>query len=1011
MTFLPSRLGRITCALAVSGVALGAANEGSMVVSVTDSKGAPVAGASVTLTSPTQIGAPKVAVTDASGRARFPRLAPGTFKVVVSAKDFESQTRSGLSVMPDQTLTANLKLSLVGSMSVDVVATSAHVDVSTVTTGTQISAKEIEALPMGRNQLATLALAPGVVDVGGNPSLVTGLNRDNFGGNGARNNTYMLDGIDVTSPEAGTGRTQIAPELVQVQDVKTGAITAEYTARAGLFSNVTIKVGGNDFSGGLVYALQPGSMADKVQAGKFDIGERQQSDFTFYSLGPIIKDKLWYVVSYQAVKDETTVKLSPTAASTPDEKRTGVNEDRKSLLAKLTFQPFANDTLSLTYNTNPYSFDNLSNPGVLTRRAAKTEQGGNRFIAHYAHQWDNVFLDIRWAIHNEDNKALARFADGGPQNTLVSTSALTPLQKQLGNSSAMDEREYKKDLKRIDATWVFDAFGQHSLKGGFQWGTEKLTQTIGIGQGANYESFDVATYTWGTVPPGQIKSQAQRALTAINGNPALKAAFVGAGYVPTGTAGVFALTDLNSYVFSEKNPYGGYYAYRFNQQSIASSSPYMDTQGFYIQDQWQLDKFTFSPGIRFDKYAYKADNGASLFNTPYAFAPRVGLTWDVEGNGRSKAYAYWGRYIDPIKLDMVRFTGSLSSSVRTEDVRMLGQWITVNTRGGTKTIDAVFADTFKLPKTDEFRIGYSRELGSNYTLDLTATRRRDYDIVEDWDPTLYTDAGALEDEARSVFKLGSRQSTPYDQLSSRGKLIVDRYRALVIPFSYFAGGGFTGEQNTARVANHQLNFVLANLPGGERTYSSYDITLNRREADNWGGFASVSFVNTKGNSFSSGNADYQGDLAMYDPRLPYTNGNLDGSINWLAKLYGYYRLPKGFLVSGTLQANSGYNYSRSTLVGTRILQAAPSVDDFDKEMLGNLRSPSFNQIDLHVQYNWKLWGRTTGEVFLDIYNAANRQNATDMAEGLNVRAVAPVADTPWRYQAPRRYMFGFRMKY
>lgn len=126
-------------------------------------------------------------------------------------------------------------------------------DVTTVTAGTQLTQEELTSLPMVRSQLATLNLAPGVISVGGNPSLAAGLNRDNFGNNGARNNTYMIDGIDVTSPEAGTYRTTIAPELVASQDIKTGAITADYTARAGLFSNTTTISGTNDWSGGLNY--------------------------------------------------------------------------------------------------------------------------------------------------------------------------------------------------------------------------------------------------------------------------------------------------------------------------------------------------------------------------------------------------------------------------------------------------------------------------------------------------------------------------------------------------------------------------------------------------------------------------------------------------------------------------------------------------------------------------------------------------------------------------------------
>jgi len=1010
MALFSHRLGRAAALIVASGFVAYAAGDGNLTVSVTDASGRALAGASVTITSPGQIGGARTVVTDAAGKARFLRLTPGAFRVQLSATGFQGQSINNVEVQVDQTASVNAKMAPVGGATVEVVAAAAQVDVTTVTAGTQIGQEEIENLPVARNQLATLNLAPGVVSVGGNPSLAVGLNRDNFGGNGSRNNTYLVDGIDVTSPEAGTSRTQIAPELIQVQDIKTGAITAEYTARAGLFSNVTTKVGSNDFSGGVAVGYQAASLNDKVKSGKFDIGERAIQDFSVWAMGPIIKDTLWYVISYQKVKDEVTVKLDSTATTTPGETRTGVNEDGYRIYGKLTWQITPSDTFSFTFNKNPYEFDNLSTTNVVTRRAAKTVQGGDRFLAHYSHQWAKFFLDVRLASHTEKNEALARYTDGGPQNTLRSLSSLTTLQSQLGNSSAYDKREYKKDQLRVDGTWLFEAMGSHTAKGGFQTGEESLTQEIGVGQGQALESYDLNSYAWSNLPAGNVRSQKVRITTAINNDAALKAAFVGAGYTPT-DAGKFQPSDFNSYVFNEATPFGGFYSYRIAQESLAQSEPKMKTRGFYLQDQWQIGAFTFSPGFRVDNYKYLADNGQELFDTGNGFAPRIGVTWDVEGNGKSKAYAYFGRYIDPIKLDMVRFTGSLTSSVRNEQARMLNRWITFNVRGGSKVVDAVFADTFKLPKTDEIRLGYSREFATFYTFEATGTYRKDFDIVEDWDPTLYTDPNALEDEARAVFGLGTRTAVPYASLSTQGKRAVDAFRALVIDPNYFAGGGFSGAQNVARVAGGTLNFVLANLPGGERKYKSLDLTVTRREANHWGGFVSASFVDAQGNSFSSGNADFQGDLAVYDPRLPYTNGTLDGSVDWLFKSYGYYRWDMGMLVGATLNANSGYHYTRGQVGSGRVLQVAPALADFDKEGLGTYKTPTFYQLDIRVQYGKNFNKKVRGEVYLDILNATNRQNATGLSEGLNVRSNAPVPDTPYQYQAPRRFFIGARLKF
>jgi len=1005
------RMARTAAILVAMGTVAYAAGDGNLYVKVLDAQGKPVAGATVIVSSPTQIGGARTVPSDKEGHARFIRLSPGDFKVQVSKDGFQTATLAAIDVKVDQTATANIKMQPLGAATVEVLSTVVSVDATTVTAGTQITSAELETLPVGRNQLSTLSLAPGVISTlgNGNPTLATGLNRDNFGSGGGRNNTYLVDGVDVTSPEAGTLRTTIAPELIQVQDVKTGAITAEYTARAGLFSSVTTKVGGNEFSGGLTLDFQSASLQNKVGYGKYDVGERSVRDYSAYFMGPIIKDRLWFVGSIQTVKDELTVKLPS------GESRTGLNEDSKRFFGKLTWQIAPNDLFSFTYNTNPYDFDNLSSPAVVTRRAAKTEQGGNRWIAAYSHQFSNLFLDVRYSHHQEDNKVTGLYTNAGPQNNLASLSALSPEQAQLGNSSAMDLRVYKKDLLRADLTWVFSALGNHTVKFGAQSGEDTLTRTSGISQNVAYESFDTNTYAWGALPGGQVRSQRTRVLGVINNTPSLKSTAISAGFTPTGAGGTFQSSDFNSYVFNEANPAGGYYGYRNNFVSTASSTPKQKTQGFYIQDQWQVGRFTLSPGFRFDKYEYEADNGQSLFKTDYNFAPRIGATYDVKGDGHSKIYAYWGRYIDPIRLDMVRFTGSLQASATTEDVRMFNTWITTINRGTKGSVDAVFVDQFKLPKTDEFRIGYATDFANIYSFEVVGTLRRDFDIVEDWDIGLYSSAANLEGEARGLYGMGT---TPYASLSTQQKRVVDYFRSLAMPVEYFAGAGYTGAQNLARAQAGQLNFALANLPGGVRKYKTLDFTLTRREANNWGGFASVSLVDGQGNSFSLGNADYQGDVAQWDPRLPYMNGKLDGSVDWLAKFNVFYRWNMGLQVAMNFNANSGYHYSASEKVGTRVLNSAPAdISDVFREQAGAFKTPNFWQSDIRVQYAWKWNQKLRSEVYLDIINITNRQEATGVSEGLNVRSGttdiynAAEAHTPYAFQAPRRYQVGFRLKF
>ncbi len=1021
-----NRLGRTAALLIAAGFIAHAAGDGNISIAVLDVTGKAVSGATVVVSSPTQIGGSKSAVTDSTGRVRFLRLIPGKFKVTLSAEGYQAQTINSVDVLVDQTAVVSAKLIPIGGATVEVLSSISAVDTTTVTAGTQLTQEELTSLPLARNQLGTINLAPGVVSIGGNPSLAAGLNRDNFGNQGARNNTYLIDGIDVTSPEAGTYRTSIAPELVSTQDVKTGAITAEYSARAGLFSQVTTISGSNEFHGGLVEYHRSSDWWSAVGRFRPYILPSQVNDTTLFLSGPIIKDKLWFVVSGQKVKEDGTITVNPGATLTPGETRATTLNDEQRYFFKLTWAIAQGHSVFASFSRNPGSFDNLSNPNVVTSQAAKTIRGGNNYNLSYTWQTPSFILDIKGTRHEESDTTKALFTNAGPLITLQTDPAggtIPSIQRTFGNSSADTGRLYRRDQVRADFTYLFDALGQHTLKAGMQMGKDQLTQTVGISQGVFYDnlgpignvaanggpSFNLVDTKYSGFVPGT----GSRMLSAIN-NPAN-------GYGAVITAldtnhnGTVDSDELNAYRFTElfdgSRPQLGYFGYRRTLDSAASSTPKMEYQGAYVQDQWQLGRWTFSPGVRFDKYDFKADNGTSLFKTDLAIAPRIGLTWDVQGDGRTKAYAYWGRYIDPIKLDMVRFTGSLSSSVQLEQIRIANTWVTENRRGGTKTIDAVFADTFKLPKTDEFRMGLAKDFGNAWSLEGVYTYRRDYDIVEDWDPTLYTSADALEDEGRSVFALPKRSVTPYASLTAAQKKVVDAFRGLVIDPNYFAGGGFTGQQNVDRVNGGTLNFVLANMPGAFRYYNTFDITVTRKFKDHWGGFATYSRVRATGNTQSSGNADFQGDLARFDPRLGYNNGSLDGSVDWLAKGYAYYKWDSGFLLGLTYNVLSGYHYSNSRVFSTRILLASPSDPALlNTELQGANLSPRYDTADLHASYDFKIGSRLKAAVYADVFNFFNKQTATDLAEGTNVRAGFG-ANEAYAYVPPRRFSLGVRLTF
>lgn len=1026
MNLLNSRIARATALIVAAGFVAHAAADGTITLTVTDRSGKPIQGALVAASSPNQIGGKKTSTTDAQGRVRFSNLAPGSFKLEVSASGFQSITIPTVGVQVDQVTATTAKMSSASEAVVEVISAVAAIDVTSVTTGTHFGQEELQAMPLGRGQLSALTMVPGVISTGGNPALAAGLNRSNIGGaQGAANNTYLLDGIDVTNPETGTLRTTIAQELIQDQDIKTGGITAEYSARAGLFTNAVTINGSNEFSGGVSIYSQNPSLAASVGRDKPLLSDRKANEYSAWVSGPIIKDKVWYVVSASKLKDTSTVTLS---AANGGGKYDTVNNDESRIFGKLTWQIASDHMLQGIFSRNPGEFDNGA-PTVLPHRLFLTKRGGNRFSLNYTWSQPSTILEVKVARHEELDTVQAFSSSLGPQTTVRSSTSLTPLQIQLGNSSANTTTEYQKNQVRIDFTKFFDFMGSHVLKTGYQGGDDSFTETRGINNGALFENFD-AVYTMNQISAsvsGAVRGARTKTLGVINNNATYASV---KAFLDANGNGTVSDVEFGNYSFGEQDPAhpGTYYGYRNILNSSAESTPKLKTFGLYVQDAWQIGRWNLTLGVRGDDYKFSADSGEQIWKSNLSdnLAPRIGVSWDVNGNGRTKLFGFWGRYIDPMKLDMVSFGGSLISTTTNEDLRINNTWVTENVRGGTAVRDAALVDSLVNPKTDELRLGFSKDFGK-YSLDIAGTYRHDFDIVEDFDPGAYSDPDALEAEARTSMGIGGEvgkytgagsAGTAYSAsgiLNAAGKTIIDYWRALVLPESFWATGGRTGAQSLEDYHDGKVNFFLGNLPGAYRTFRSLDVTLTRKLENKWGGFVSGTIVSASGNSLSSGNADFQGDLAQYDPRLPFTNGRLEGSPDYLAKGNVYYKWDNGLMVSMTYQMHSGYHYSDSVLSSGRTLQATPVITSsttgrFYENQAGRNRTPVVRSMDLRVQYGATFAKKIRGEVYVDVFNAFNTQGPTDLAEGTNVRAgFAPHA--PFRFQAPLAMRIGARLKF
>ncbi len=277
-----------------SGTLLSAqATSGTLSGVVKDDKGAPVSGATVTLSSPALF-APRVAQTNEKGEWRSSLLPVGNYKVVAVKNGYVTSSaedvRVGLGAVIHQDLV--LKSVAASQATVVVVATAATVDKSDTKSSTNYSAEQLQALPgVDRSFAGSADLAPG---------LVTGVNGSFSVRGGATQNTlYTVNGSSVKDDYQGdlTG-TFVIEDNIEDTQVILSPLNARNGRALGGAVNVVTKSGGNDFKGSIrasigrdAWGAFGGSHLYTSANGTNDDLNRS---FQVTLSGPIWKDKVWF---------------------------------------------------------------------------------------------------------------------------------------------------------------------------------------------------------------------------------------------------------------------------------------------------------------------------------------------------------------------------------------------------------------------------------------------------------------------------------------------------------------------------------------------------------------------------------------------------------------------------------------------------------------------------------------------------------------------------------------------
>jgi hypothetical protein len=301
---------------------------------VTDTTGAVIPGANLTLTNPAT-GEKQVRVSDAGGVYNFNALPAARFRLEIEKDGFEKKIIDNLQLIPEQANAVNVQLT-VGTQATTVnvnADTTPLLDTETASVNGVVSDNQIQHMPsFGRDvtRLAQLAPGsfgdnsqasgndnynlPGTQTQGGQSGGADGIFKTENGvqivanGNQTENNGISIDGISTTSAVWG-GSTVITPSEDSVDSVK--VVSNSYDAENGRFSGaqlqITSKSGTNRFHGSAFFtAHRPGLNAYQPFNGEGNADLRDDNLFNQFGGsigGPIWKNKIFFFFNYETVRE------------------------------------------------------------------------------------------------------------------------------------------------------------------------------------------------------------------------------------------------------------------------------------------------------------------------------------------------------------------------------------------------------------------------------------------------------------------------------------------------------------------------------------------------------------------------------------------------------------------------------------------------------------------------------------------------------------------------------------
>jgi Carboxypeptidase regulatory-like domain len=268
--------------------------------------------------------------TDNAGAYLFPSLPIGVYRIQVSAAGFKTVEVAALKLDVATTVTRNVSLA-VGEQKqvVEVVGESALVDTTTSGVGHVINDKYVQDIPLNGRHFTDLGLlTPGTVTPPANGFLTFPLRgQGSFAINtaGQREDTtnWLVNGINLNDPVQNQITFQPPIDTLAEFKIDNSTFPAQYVRNAGAIVNLATRSGTNGYHGELFEFFRNNALdarnyfnaAESAKGTPLPQAPFKRNDFGADFGGPIVKDKLFFFVAYEGLRQHQSVTLATTVPS------------------------------------------------------------------------------------------------------------------------------------------------------------------------------------------------------------------------------------------------------------------------------------------------------------------------------------------------------------------------------------------------------------------------------------------------------------------------------------------------------------------------------------------------------------------------------------------------------------------------------------------------------------------------------------------------------------------------